>query len=83
MIVHHVSLASFVTKLVWKTQLVTAQVVGIVYVEHGLKSRLMLVLLDTAILSMELVVSVPILRQEGSVSLDFFVLRVHESQHHA
>ena len=82
MIAQLVSLASSVTKLVSKTQLVTVQVAGIVYEELGLKSQLILVWWDTAIPQMELDVSVLIPQLGEHVNQVSFVLRVHVSQHH-
>lgn len=82
MIAQLVSLASSVTKLVSKTQLVTVQVAGIVYEELGLKSQLILVWWDTAIPQMELDVSVLIPQLGEHANQVSFVLRVHVSQHH-
>lgn len=77
-----VSLGSSATKLVLKTQPATVQVVGIAYEEPGLKSQLMLVWWDTAILPIELGVSVLIPQLGECANQGFFVQKVRVSQHH-
>lgn len=80
MAAHHVSLASFVVKPALKNRVETVLVAGSADEELGLISQLMLALLDIAMLQMEMAASVPIPRQEGSVSQDFSARRGHVSQ---
>jgi len=78
----HVLLVNFAAKQALINQVATALGVGIVYVEHGLISQLMLVSLDTVMPLMGLDASVPIQPQEVFASQGSTVPMALVNQHH-
>lgn len=82
MVALHVLLVNFAAKQALINQVATAPGVGIVYVERGLISQLMLVSLDTVMPLMGLDASVPIQPQEASASQDSTVLMALVNLHH-
>lgn len=82
MVALHVLLVNFAAKQALINQVATAPGVGIVYVERGLISQLMLVSLDTVMPLMGLDASVPTQPQEASASQDSTVLMALVNLHH-